>query len=308
MKGNIVKKIISPLCSIYRHRRTNKRAFRYARCMLNKGVYYNPVGANEFRLIDKAFFSIQNLSPLCIYCNFKQEKQIQFTGGEDFRVNSICFGVGKGKVVLMTNDKAYGFYDTEVLYQQAKSNYLKYYKSFNYPCVHIYGYEDDLNLIVMERVKGEIIRDYYHDNIILTELLKNNISSETTITKDNEVLFLQHGDAKPENIIWVNEEYYFIDLDNIQFLPPLFDVFHYLAVYKLEDVISFLEKNIELIKEVCKRAHIDLQSNILDNLLYRYVSQYKKWGYCYSDFNYINTEYTYKNYPLTANLLKSIYG
>ena len=308
MKGNIVKKIISPLSRIYRHRIANKRAFRCARCMLKKGIYYKPIGINEFRLIDKAFFSIQNLSQLCIYCNLKQRKQIQFIGGEDNTVDSICFGLGKGKVVLMTNEKAYGFYDTEDLYLQAKNNYLKNYNSFNYPCARIYGYEDNINLIVMERVRGEIIRDYVHDNIVITELLKKCISSETIITKDNEVLFLQHGDAKPDNIIWVNEKYYFIDLDSIQFLPPLFDVFHYLAVYKLEDVITILENNIELIKEICKRADIDLQSNIFDNLFYRYITQYKNWGCCYSDFNNLNTEYTYRNYPLTANLLKSIYG
>lgn len=306
---NIIKNVLRPIRIEYQNRKAIRRAFACAKLVLKRGVYYIPTGTNGFIYVGKNNLSICNFFCFRFYFNFKKREGIVCANGMQLdSISRIDFGLGKGKVVLLTMDKAYGFYDSKEHYLKAKKNYLRNYYSFNYPCVKIYGFEDSRNMIVMERIKGKSIYDSEHDEMIVTSLLKFEISSKSCLSEDNEVLFLQHGDVKCANIIWINDDYRFIDLDNLDFLPPLFDVFHYLAGYKLEDVIIILEKNIELIKEICKKADIDLQSNIFDNLFCRYVAQYKKWGCCYSDFDYLNTEYTYRNYPLTANLLKSIYG
>ena len=306
---NVIKNVLRPIRIEYRNRKTIRRAFACAKLVLNRGVYYVPQGTNVFCNVDKSNFSIFNLFCFRFYFNFKKRKGIVCANGMQLEpMSRIEFGLGKGKVVLLTMDKAYGFYDSKGLYLKAKKNYLRNYNSFNYPCVKIYGFEDSHNMIVMERIKGKPIYDSEHDEIIVTSLLKFGVSSESRLSEDNEVLFLQQGDAKCSNIIWINDDYRFIDLDNLDFLPPLFDVFHYLAGYKLEDVIAILEKNMEFIKEICKRANIDVHSNLLDILFSKYVAQYKKWGECYSDFNFLNTDYTYKYLPQTANQLKSIYG
>lgn len=306
---NVIKNVLRPIRIEYRNRKTIRRAFACAKLVLKRGVYYIPTGTNGFSNVDKRNFSIFNLFCFRFYFNFKKRKGIVCANGMQIEpISTIEFGLGKGKVVLLTMDKAYGFYDSISLYQKAKKNFLKNYCSFNYPCVKIYGFDDSRSLIVMERVKGKSIYDSEHDEIIVTSLLKFGVSSESRLSEDNEVLFLQQGDAKCSNIIWINDDYRFIDLDNLDFLPPLFDVFHYLAGYKLEDVLVILEKNIDLIKEICKRANIDSHSNLLDILFSKYIAQYRKWGECYGDFNFLNTDYTFKYLPLTANQLRSIYG
>lgn len=306
---NIIKDVLRPIRNEYRNLKNVRRAFACAKLVLNRGVYYVPQGTNVFCNVDKKNFSIFNLFCFRLYFNFKKRKGIVCANGMQLEpMSRIEFGLGMGKVVLLTMDKAYGFYYSKGLYLKAKNNYLRNYNSFKYPCIKIYGFEDSRSLIVMERINGKSIYDSEHDEMIVTSLLKFGVSTESRLSEDNEVLFLQHGDAKCSNIIWINDDYRFIDLDGLDFLPPLFDVFHYLAGYKLEDVIAILEKNIELVKEICKRANIDVHSNLLDILFSRFVAQYKKWGVCYGDFKFLNIDYTFKYLPQTANQLKSIYG
>ena len=50
-------------------------------------------------------------------------------GTMDFAHNKICFSSGMGKIVLLTNEYAYGFYNEEKNYRWAKSSYEKYYEA-----------------------------------------------------------------------------------------------------------------------------------------------------------------------------------
>lgn len=307
MKAGIIK-VLQSFYSIYRCKKEGKRAFRCAKVMLNKGFYYIPWGSNEFRRIDKDYLKVKNLFLSSLFFNHYQGDSVKInTEGDALPTDRISFGLGSGKVVLMTDDKAYGFYDTDGLYLRAKENCIEKYKDFNYPCVRIFGYQDRNRLIIMERVNGEIIKDSFHNELMVKELLKLQTRSKIKTTEEGNVLFLQHGDAKFTNIVWLNNDYCFIDLDNIQYLPPLFDVFHYLASYGVNYILKLLRDNNNLVEEICLKANIDTNSNMIDSLFYKYISQYKEWGVSYGDCRFLDTEYVYKNCPLTSKLISSIY-
>jgi len=225
---------------------------------------------------------------------------------EFIKNKQLNFGVGQGKVVLMTDKNAYGFYDAENGYYHSKRNYEKNYSSFNYPCVTNVTFIDSLKCIVMDKVQGISYNDLLHDKLIIKKLLELQVASSTIINPNGEVLFLQHGDANRANIIWVDNEPIFIDLDNIGYYPPLLDIIHYCcSVYDLLELETSLNENDELVRKICDRVGIETTGNYLDDLFYRYVNHYIKMNCCFEDFKIFTLDNT-KNYPRTNELLQSI--
>ena len=92
----------------------------------------------------------------------------------------------------------------------------------------------------------------------------------------------------------------------MQYLPPLFDVFHFLGnYYDLHDIVELIKKHNDILYEICRLADIDSDANPLDSFFVKYVEQYKRWGVCFSDFNFLEDDYV-SNFPKTADLLRTI--
>lgn len=286
-----------------------RRAFYFSQCLLKKGLYYNPCDSKELRRIDRGFFTLKNIVFSHLFYNRILGEGVGYIGTMDFAHNKICFSSGMNKTVLLTNEYVYGFYNEEKWYRWAKSSYEKYYNQFNYPCVKILGFNDDKKLIIMKRVEGKVYMDRVHDEHIVQNLLYFNLESVIEENANKEVLCLQHGDAKYDNLIWDEEslKFSFIDLDGIQFLPPLFDVFYYLNSrgYNLQDIEMLIEKNKSMVIRIYQKAHIADECNPLDILFYRYVLKFKEWGVYLGNFRFL-THSCEIDYPITGKLLKDM--
>lgn len=280
MDDGFLKNILKPFYYAYKKRCINNHAFSCAKQLLKVGLYYNPYGTRRFCKMDKGYFNIKNIFKFQLWVNSVKEcdaiDEIDFPS---LPLDSVEFGVGQGKVVLMSGDKAYGFYDSLRLYQNSRNNYYNHIEKFNYPSVQVLGFYDRKRLIVMNLVSGVVRKDYTHDKILVQEMLKIGAMSDTR-TQGDKTLFLQHGDAKRENVLWNNESFCFIDLDNINYLPPMFDVFHYLnnCDYDLMEVMGFLEDNKSAVEKICCKANISIEDNPLDCLFRNYVDQFIGWG------------------------------
>ena len=304
----MIFRIIAHRCRTWIKRgKIARRTFCYSQYLLMKGLYYNPCETNELRKIDRSFFSLKNILFSHLFYNRTDGKGMNIFGIMDLAQNRLSFNHGMGKIVLFTKEYAYGFYEIPQLYQRAKNNFDNNYDLFNYPCVPILGFNDDKELIVMKNLKGRFFADCIHDEIIVQGLLHYNLDSAVKENEYKEVFFLQHGDAKYDNIIWNKDSFMFIDLDGIQFLPPLFDFFYYLNSrgYSLKDIERFIEKYNALANRIYKKANILDNSNPLDILLYRYVLQFKKWGGYFENFSFL-THSRLSDYPITGKLLKDM--
>lgn len=281
-------------------RRTNEiKSFHYAKLFLCQGLYY----ANKesrFVRIDSNYFRLKNL--LHIYVNTSKNL-------ENKHVNQwVDFSIGCGKVVILNQKEAYGFFFTQNGYDNAYRRFEYYYSKFNYPCVRILSFDESRRCIVMERLYGNQFYDTDHDRIIVTDLLQFSCNASIQNDKDGQVIFLQHGDVNRKNIIWVGEKYFYIDFDNIGYYPPLLDVLHYLCMadYDLDEIVTVLDENKVLLREICSRANIK-SANLLDEIFCLYVKHYIKMNACFEDICFLTTKNTV-NYPKTHDLLYSRFG
>ena len=290
--------------NINMRKQMEKKVFYYAKNFLKAGIYIVPFNRNEIISLRKAPFQIRNV--FHIYINFSKN---QFNEIIERDTDYIEFDYGSGKFVIFTDNFAYGFYMRNNLYIYAKNNYTKYYDKFNYPHICIFSFVDALKCIIMQRGFGVKYKDLNHDKMIVKSLLEFSTTALVKVNSFGKVYFLQHGDAKRANVLWQENLFIFLDLDGLHFLPPLFDVFHYLcgAGYGLQEIVSFLEEHYNLINTLCLRAKIN-DSNIFDNLFYEYVTYYiNEIGSYYSDFGFLTIDNT-KDYPKTNHLLKSIFN
>lgn len=309
MLGGTVKKILKNVYNAFVNRRNAKKAFICAKRFLFKGIYYIPFGTKQIRRLDRRFFKFKNLIHMHIYINkILKGGDTHYIGNPlDCYVDSICFGVGQGKIVLMTEDTAYGFYNTEKGYSGSKNNYDRYYAEFNYPCINNITFNDDFKCIVMDRVFGVQHNEAYYHEIVVKKLLELSVNAAIKVNTKGEVLFLQHGDASPNNILWNGVEFCFIDLDNMNYYPPLLDVFHYFccASYSLSEIVAILNQSEETVKRICERARINVDKNYLDELFYCYIMHYVKMNCCFEDFKFLTSKNTVE-FPMTNEILRSI--
>ena len=294
----IMKRISEKIKNYTGRRRKGKAAFLYAKKILKKGVYAFSSYTDEFFSIKKKPFHFRNL--LFLYVNGNSHR-IEKKG-----ITSVTFNSGLSKFIVMTDDVAYGFYLNEESFSQAKENYIQYHERFNYPHIQILSFLEDQKCVMMEKLQApQIIGDIY-DRLIVKKLLTFHADAATQTGSDGEIYFLQHGDAKRANILQNGEDFCFVDLDGLQFYPPLFDVFHYLctAGYDLKTILEILEENRELLAKICETALLT-DPDIFDNLLYRYVDYYVKTDGDFYDFRFLTQENTVA-YPKTNSLLQSL--
>ena len=306
MCDNILNKTAKKIYLWLLEARNEARAFRCARMFLRKGFYYIQPNKNEIKHFDKKAFSIPNIFHwhICWRTGLQYKEFSSLI--KEFDKKTINYGVGGGKIVLMTQDKACGFYNTEKGYSGAKKSYINNYHSFNYPCVQNICFFDKIHCIVMDRIIGNICSDYSCDRKLIKKMLEWHITAKTYTTQSGDIMFLQHGDASRRNVLWVQNNPIFIDLDNIGYYPPLLDVFHYCcSIFNFNQIISILMENDELIKAICKKSEIDINTNYYDTLLLKYVNHYVKMNACFEDFKFLTVHNT-KDYPKTNLVLQSI--
>lgn len=285
-------KIIFFLKRIYRNIKRQiweRKIFKFAKPYLNRGVYYFLTETREIK---------QGMSLLYPHFVFLRK------GGTD----SLEYGVGSGKIVLLRKTTAHGYFLKKEKYFDFKRRYIDYCAFFNYPCTRIISFEDKDKCVEIERIYGKVYTDKNHNLLVVELLLDRAINAKIKVDSDNYTYFLQHGDVKPDNIIWENtESLRFIDLDGVDYYPPLFDLLHYLSSvrYSFPEIIEVLNQYEKTIKQICMLARIDTGESMIDMLLYRFLLFYKKLGAFFGDFHFLTIDNTV-NYPKTNTLLLSM--
>lgn len=290
-----MKRILTAICNYFEWKRNEVRTFNILKRNLRRGFYYFPSNKSILKKLD-----IRCILPKNLF-------HIYFNSHNNGDFSCLDFGRGCGKTVLLTKHHAYGYYYSEHGYNMSKHNFEAVYDKFNYPCVSGISFNDESKCIKMDRVKGKVFSDSWHDEIIVEKMIAYLVDAEV-IEIHNEICFLQHGDAQRLNVLWnENDSFTFIDLDNMKYYPPMLDVFHYLNVagYTLEKILTLMNKNRTNIEKICLKAGIDCEKNYIDELFYRYVKHFANMGGCYENFSFLNRKNTI-TYPKTNSLLKSI--
>ena len=105
-------------------------------------------------------------------------------------------------------------------------------------------------MITCPTVKGELILDESHFDYFVNTLFDYALCANVKIIEQNILdekitlpWYVQHGDCKNRNILWLgrNNEFELIDLEAIDLYPPLYDVFYYLFITKKERSIEVLK-------------------------------------------------------------------
>lgn len=295
MVFSLVKNHLKNCCFFVLDIRLKIKCIGISKLFLKKGIYCIPIWGGK-----KAVYKnkpLRDIPKLMFFVSDKKEKYEQ--------LSEIEYNYGCGKIVILTEDKAYGFFKSEKAFYHAKDNYNRYSNDFNYSFART-GFDDNKKVVIMDRIIGTVHNDEYFDRAIIKKLLENAINSKVCTGLNGEAKYVQHGDAARLNVIWNDEEDpVFIDLDNIGYYPPLLDVFHYLCMadYSLEQILLLLKENESLVNAICQKCNIAVDNNPIDRLLYGYVKHYTDNGICYEDFAFANENNT-KEFPLTNSLLK----
>ena len=294
-----MKRFLIKIYTWWRSYKLRKKIISLSKSVLNEGVYYFDFNKKEISKTNdnsKKKFKVYG-------CKKKRNELFPK------KYSYLKFDYGMEKIVILSQDFVYAFFNKRESYKISKDSFVAYYKLFNYPCVQGLNYADSKKCLIMNKVEGEVKISYHYDISLIESLCKYLLNAHTIINMKNEVLFLQHGDVKRENVLWDKKEHCFIDLDCLGYFPPFFDVLHYLeyAKYSLKDIISFLQYNYEVLIEICKRANINTEQNCLDEIFYKYLLLYKENSLCLEDIKVFKSE-EIKDFPKSFEIVCAIFN
>ena len=296
--------IVKRLKKIKKTRTDKRRMFQLVKRFLLPGMYVFKDN-NNVESLTKCNFSFCRIAEFT-FLNVRGDST--FIKQYNISLSSFAnYSFGLSKEVYKFNDYVAGFYKNRNRYLESKSNYYSYVDDLCYPVVDIIAFDDKNNCVIMDLVKGKQYKDKVHDKIIIEKLFEYAVDSPVN-TDNNELTYLQHGDAKRNNVIWIDEErFIFIDLDGVSYKPMLFDVLHYCAMAEmtLNDVEAILNSNKKTAERLFNRFKLCFDEKTLDKVLFDYVMFFVRLGDCYEDIDFLFCGDTMK-YPKTNELLDKI--
>ena len=268
---------------IKRKRQREKKLFQKAKSYLKSGVYYYENAA--FFPFSLQSINLHRFFHLYINLYNKKSRLGVFSKSKYAECKS-----GYAKDLFLYEEYAVGFFKNVELYEKANKNYQNNISDFPYSVVNVIGFDDERNSIVMERVNGVQYDDKEHDQLIISRLFEYAIESPIKKSEIFKKTYLQHGDAKRNNIIWTSDSnFVFIDIDNISYRPLLFDVLHYCAMadMDLEEVLSTLDLHKSSIKELFLKCDLCFNESYIDSVFYYYVLFFIHLDDCFEDIDFL---------------------
>lgn len=268
---------------IKRNRRREKELFQKAKSYLKSGSYYYENAV--FSPFSHQSINLHRL--LHLYINLYNQKP-KLGGFSKSKYAEYQYGFAKD--LFLYKEYAVGFFKSVELYEKANKNYQNNKSVFPYSVVNVIGFDDESNSIIMERVNGVQYDDKEHDQLIISKLFEYAIESPIKKSEIYKITYLQHGDAKRNNIIWTSDSnFVFIDIDNISYRPLLFDVLHYCAMagMGLDEILSVLDLHKNSIKKLFFRCDLCFDENYLDLVFYYYVLFFIRLDDCFEDMDFL---------------------
>lgn len=276
--------------------------FRYVKPFLKTGIYIF-----DKKNIQQIVLSDCKLSKSIKY-HLKLSRKNKLIKLNKMTLSSYAdYSYGFAKDLFLFKEYAVGYFKDYSLYIKAKTNYIDNIEYLVYPVVNILSFDDANCLVIMERIEGVQYEDRNHDYCVIKRLFEYALESPTKVEKD-EYSYLQHGDAKRNNIIWIDENnFVFIDLDNISYRPILFDVLHYCAMVNmsLDEIVLILNDNISLIEMLLSKFGLAFSEESLDYIFYCYARFFIRLGDCYEDIDFLMHK-KLDSFPKTEKLLSKL--
>jgi hypothetical protein len=294
-----MKNIYKYLLNAKKKRKNELALLKYIRKCMESGIYTfhgNRIEKDKSHILSVYNYLIVNFRKKIVYCNITLKKS-----------SFAEFKCGYSKKTFLFDKYAIGFYHRKELFELAEKNCCDYLNDLNYPIVKIICFNKINYSVLMENISGIQYNDRLHDYVIIKHLFKYALSAKCCID-DGVCKYIQHGDVKPNNIIWLQDNrFVFIDLDEIGFKPLLFDILHYCAMsnMSLEDIIIILENNTTSIVKILSNFGLGFDSDSIDTIFYEYVMFFVQLDDCYEDIEFL-THGDAKRFTRTNTLLEMI--
>lgn len=282
----------------------------------------------KFLHIHKTCFKVRKYLKNGIYYYHKQTVQkskkslviivvFSFKKKNTFNKFQITDGKWSKKTILnFGNEYCYIYHLKNSKYQEL----IRKIQKFNYPKLKIH----DINrkFYFAKKVEGDFgVKSEYLQSILksLLENCKKRVTGNCTNKLFGDLNFLkyscylQHGDVG--NGFWNGEKYVLIDLDTVDYRPPLYDILDLLlrsskyfgvlnceAFYNsdyldndIKNLFNIDSNEIAFFKDVCLKSYLIRRLNLFYDCIYGY----QKWP---SEYAWINYEFL-KNFPETLTYL-----
>ena len=279
------------------NRKMERKMFFCARPFLDNGMYFFNHHLLTLQILRMDDISLKNfLHSFCVFCN----RQNKYTGGYKFIKT-------RSKYILFINEIAYTIPYSLNRYKYIKNKYQKYSDILSYPHAKLLSSNDKKGIMLIERVYGSEYGDLYHCKRLIKSMIEFAI--EAPLNK-NDRTYLQHGDVNKGNVIWSQEEIpVFIDIDNAEFLPLLFDIIHFSApIFTANELVGILDEYTELLSVLFKKFGIEYCHASLDLVFRDYIIWYEENCPDLKEDFYFLQHLNFNNFPITFMFIHDLFS
>lgn len=222
-----------------------------------------------FPLLENGFYSIKRTGKIYLITKTKLSPFFVFSMTKESHTFINCvlhITYFQNKFLFKIGEHLYSFYDKKSQWKKYFDNMEKFTSQINYPV-------NDFNLCRKWRMKDELFVESetdldYRDKLLFIldlainadKIERDSLEYDFLREESNVIFYCQHGDAHIKNILKSNGKYVFIDLDDIEVYPALFDFFR-LSIGDKKSLKEFINGSYDF--EVCQVIGIEYNSDLI---------------------------------------------
>ena len=274
-------------------RKVEKRAFNSLKSLLRSGFYY--FSYTEMMIVKIDLKKIFCTPPHNLFFNFTFKKR-----GLSF----VTFSKGYNKLVLMLHDECICIPYNTLLYIHVRDRCAFLSSFIPYNVAPVFHFDDNNSTYKQKKIDGIHLNDKKHFEIMIKTILESAVVSPSNYL---DKTYLQHGDFKPQNILWIGNDYILIDIDDLSFYPILFDFFHFCAISQIDalETIALLEANSDLVNLILNKFDMSYSIKSIDYIACKYIEYFRRVNPFWKIDDYIFLKKLKKSeYPKTAKALE----
>lgn len=254
---NMIKKYIQT------REATKKDCLRFKN-YIKKGCYLLSVKRGTLTFIKVSFFKF-----------IAKFKSAYFIKGRGKHV-SFTIITGTEKIIFTTDTIVISqFLDAKTSIELIKNRVELYLPKFLLPHSDYLSFDVRKKEIVTSFVPGESFSDEFHTDRLMNSLVSAGLRSEVIKGGKNKdcLLFIQHGDAYGNNVIWQDDDHFkCIDNENVGLYPAFYDAILLAAINSknVDEFLNFNKKYQTSYESFCEKNNISF-SNFFDKYLSYFI-------------------------------------